>query len=348
MKIASYKIESFINSLKQNQDICGALIYGPESGLVAIYADKIAKLIVEDQNDPFLISTLDCKKIDEDNALLFDEFVSIPMLGERKLIKINKAGNSIGKAIKPIFENKSQKPNSKNFILITAEELESNSSLRKFAEDSQYFAAIACYEDDESTVKNVISSTLKQYNLEAEQGVIELIINKFGKNRLIILKELEKLALYLDEKRTVSIEDIQNIISDISQISINEFINSFFELNLKKSNYFLEKLFNEKTNSIVIIRFILNYLVKLITVKSNISKGLNLEQEIRSQKIFFKQEAIFKKHLNIWNLRELENLIAKAQELEINCKSSNSKNQEIMLLSFNNFCFLKYKNKLRN
>ncbi len=351
MKIAPYKIDSFINSLPDNKEIFGALIYGPESGLVSINTTKIANLIVPNSSDPFLISNIDVKQLEADNALIMDEFVSIPMLGGRKLIRVDNANNKITNSLKEIFGNnkkdgKFSKPTGENFILINAGQLEASSSLRKFAEINPHFASIACYEDNEMTIKNIIKERLAHYGLNVEEGVVDIIVNKFGKNRFIILNELEKLSIYMNNDKLVTRDIIQNVIADISQISINEFINSFFDLNLQKSNYFLEKLFSEKINAIAIIRFLSNYFIKLYTVQQNIANGSNLEQEIKSQRIFFKQEPIFRKHLKIWNLSSIKTLLLKLQELEIKSKSSGS-NPELLLSSFNNFCFLKYKNRLK-
>ncbi len=347
MKIAPYKIDSFINSLPQNKEIFGALIYGPESGIVSINSDKIAKSIVKNLSDPFLVSNIEQKRLEEDGALLSDEFVSMSMMGGRKLIRINNVNNKITNNLKAIFDNKkdSKKPIGTNFILISANELDNSSSLRKFAENNPYFAAIACYEDNEAAIKNIIRNKLREYNLKPENGVIELIIDKFGKNRLIILNEIDKLALYMDQNQDLTIDIVQKVIADISQISINEFINAFYNIDLKKSNFFLKKLINEKTNSITILRFLANYLFKLYVVKNNLEKGSNLESEIRLQRIFFKQEASFKRHLNLWNLSALKLLLKKLEDLEINCKDSNN-NPEILLLSFNNFSFLKFKKLL--
>ena len=349
MKIAPYKIDSFINSIANNKQIFGALIYGPESGIVTINSNKIAKSIVKNLSDPFLVSNIEQKRIDEDSSILSDEFVSMSMMGGRKLIKIHNATNKITNNLKNIFESKnnSGKIIGSNFILISAKELDNSSSLRKFAESSPHFAAIACYEDNENTIRNIIVNKFKEYNLTAENGVIDVIIDKFGKNRLIILNEIEKLALYMGKEQNITLEISQKVIADISQISISEFINSFYSLEIKKSNHLLEKLIQDKVNIITIVRSLSNYLLKIYIVKNNIKSGSNIDYELRSQRIFFKQETSFKKHLDLWNIQSLKIMLEKLQELELKCKDGVNK-PETLILSFNNFTFLKFKKLLSN
>jgi DNA polymerase-3 subunit delta len=352
MKVPPFKIDSFINSISKNKEIFGALVYGPESGLVSINSSKISKEIVCDPADPFLVTNIDPKKLDDDNALMVDEFVSISMLGGRKLIRVSGATNKVTSSLKLVFgENKKgqdfKQPIGNNFILISAKELESSSSLRKFCENNPYLATIACYEDNESTIRKIIVDKLRSCDLQVQDGVVDVIINKFGKNRLVILNELEKLAIYSCDNEIITIDDALNVVADISQISSSEFVNYFADLNLNKSNYFLEKLFSERVNCVMIIRYLSSYFIKLYTVKFNITNGSSLDKEIKSQRIFFKQESAFKRHLNIWDLNIIEVLLVKFQELEIKFKSSGT-NAELILSSFNNFCFLKYRHRSKH
>jgi DNA polymerase III delta subunit len=90
----------------------------------------------------------------------------------------------------------------------------------------------------------------------------------------------------------------------------------------------------------MILRFLVNYFTKLLLVKANIKNGSNLDLEMKIQSVFFKQQPIFKKHLNIWNEKAISNLLLKLQELEIKCKNSNF-DSELLLTSFINFVLLK-------
>lgn len=120
MKIAPYQIDAFIKSISQNNNLWGALIYGPESGLVSIRFSQIAKSIVSDLSDPFLVSNISKEQFSFDPAIMADEFFSIPMLGGRKLIMLEGAGNDLTSQLKIIFDE-SKKPVGENFILISAE-----------------------------------------------------------------------------------------------------------------------------------------------------------------------------------------------------------------------------------
>jgi DNA polymerase III subunit delta len=347
MQIKPYQAEAFINNIANNKEIFAVLVYGPESGLVSIRAKKIATAIVADLSDPFLVASLNEKQLDEDKGLLADEFASISMLGGRKLIMVD-GGNKMTESLKMIFEaGKKQKDFriiGENFIVIAAGDLEKSSSLRKFAEANPYIATIACYEDDVATISAIIRQKFKEQNFTFDNDVVEMLLNKFGKNRQIILNEIDKLALFMGEKRHISAEILQETIADIAEISAFQLVEEFANRDVKKAIFFLEKLFTEKTSPITIIRFLTNYFGKLSLVKNNIKNGSNLDLEMKIQNIFFKQQPTFKKHLNIWSEKAISNILIKLQELEIRCKNSNF-DSELLLSAFVSFVLMKKSSK---
>ena len=346
MQIKPYQAESFINNINNNREIFAVLVYGPESGLISIRSKKIATSIVADLSDPFLVVSLNEKQFDEDKGLLGDEFAAISMLGGKKLIMVD-GGNKITDSLKMIFESPKKVPKKTdfkvvgdNFILISAGDLDKNSSLRKFCEANPYIATIPCYEDDSATVSAIIRQKLKDQHLTFDNEIIEMLLGKFGKNRQIILNEIEKLALFMGNQRHITADILQANIADITEISAFQLVEEFANRDAKKALFFLEKLFTEKTSPITILRFLSNYFGKLILVKNNIENGSNLDFEMKIQNIFFKQQNTFTKHLNIWNSRAISNLLIRLQELEIKCKNSNF-DSEILLASFINFSLIR-------
>jgi DNA polymerase-3 subunit delta len=349
MQIKPYQAESFINNISGNKEVFAVLVYGPESGLVSIRSKNIAKAIVSDLSDPFLVVSLNEKQLDEDKGLLADEFAAISMLGGRKLIMVD-GGNKITESLKMIFEaSKKQKAGrdqesfkliGDNFILISAGDLDKSSSLKKFAEASPYIAAIACYEDDSATISNIIRQKFKEQNFIIDNEVIAILLNKFGKNRQIILNEIDKLALFMGAEKCVTVEILQANIADIAEISVFQLIEEFANRDTKKAIFFLEKLFAEKMSPITILRFLSGYFSRLLLVKNNIENGSNLDFEMKIQNIFFKQQPAFKKHLNGWSAKAIGIILIKLQELEIKCKNSQF-DSEILLSAFINFALMK-------
>jgi DNA polymerase III delta subunit len=336
MKISPYKIDEFIKNIDQNKNISSILIFGSESGLVSIRSKEITKKIIQDNSDPFAINNISSKQIEENGNILFDEFFSTSIFGtNKKLIKINPATNKITKNLKAVLEVEST---SDNFILLIANELDTSSSLRKFAEKSPKIAVIACYEDNIATISRIIREKFLENKINIESGVIEYINSKFGKNRLIILNEIEKIISYLDGQKNLTLKITQNLLSDISEVSINEFVNYFVALNLQKSITILDQIYYQKISPIVIIRYLQNYFFKLYKISAAITAGSNLETEMKIQRIFFKEQDFCRQHHQIWQIPSIEKMITKLQEVEIKCKKDYENCQNI----FNSFVNMTY------
>ncbi len=322
MKIVNAQIDSYIQKIAEAK-ISGCLVFGPETSVVNYRFDLIAKKIAPDLSDPFLVSHLGKERLSEDKGILADEFFSMSMLGGRKLILIKDCDVACGNALKILFEDKEYYKKSDNFILIQGGDLDKSSVLRKLSEENFNFAAIACYEDDERVIKKFISDELAKRQVKSSLQVVEMLVGKFGKNRQIILSELEKIMIFLGEEKNLTVDLISKISGFEEEISVNEFIESFvaqkFDIALNQA----EKLFKYGFEPITLIRFVANYLQKLYNAKCDIEfAGLDFEETVKAQKLFFKTEIEFRKNLKALSLNFLTKNLQKLFDLEAKIKTS--------------------------
>lgn len=295
MKIPSFQIENYIKKISAEK-IAGCLIFGPEQSLVSFRFDIIAKKIVTDLSDPFLVSHLSKDRLSADKAILSDEFFSFPMLGGRKLILIKDCDAISGAALKLLFEDQNFAKKSENFILIQAGDLDKSSFLRKLAEENPYFAAIACYEDDEGVIKKFISDTLLKKEIKFDAQVVATLVEKFGKNRQLILSELKKILVFLGEEKRLTADIVESITASEAEISANEFVINFAAQKFDLALAAAEKLFRDGFEVVTLLRFLSNYLQKIYRAKSEIDfGGLDFESAVKNQKLFFKTEINFAK-----------------------------------------------------
>lgn len=337
MKISSYQIDSYIQKIS-SEKIAGCLIYGPDLSKVQYYFDIIAKKIVNNLTDPFLVVNLNKEKIEEDNGVLSDEFFSISMLGGRKLILIKDCDLNTNKSLKILFENKNFS-HENNFVLIKAGNLDKSSSLRKICEDNQIFCTIACYEDNQSDIKKFIISELAKNKIKHNSPkILEAFVEKFGTNRDLIRNEIEKLVTYLDVEKNLNLELIQEITESKADISINEFVMNFASNKFEISLIQAEKLILNGEEVIVIIRFLSNYFQKLYFAKIDIElDNKTIEDVKKSQQIFYKMENDFVSHIKNLSLDFIVKTLKLLEILEIKVKSSNSQPSKLLSSFIVNF-----------
>ena len=321
MKIASAQIENYIQRIAAEK-IVGCLIFGPEESSINYRFDIIAKKISPDLSDPFLVVNISKERLAQDKSLLNDEFYSFSMLGGRKLILVKDCDINVISAIKALFED-ADFAKSENFILIQAGDLDKSSALRKACEDNPRFAVIACYEDDDRVIKSFIAAELFKYQIKSDSQLIDFLFEKFGKNRQNIISELEKITIYLGDKKDLTIETASKLTASEAEITTNDFIMNFAAQKFDIAMLRLEKLFKEGLEAITLIRFLSNYLQKLYYAKIEIElKNLDFESAIKSQRLFFKTEMEFRKHLKNNSLDFLTNTLHLLENLELKIKTS--------------------------
>jgi len=322
MKITSSQIENYLLRIA-NEKIAGCLVYGPEAIVVRARVEIIAKKIVKDLSDGFLVSNLSEEKLEIDNALLADEFYSMAMFGGRKLIIIKDASTYTAQALKALVANKDYAKKSDNFILIQADDLSKTSALRKIAEDNPSLASIACYEDSEQVIRQFIIDNLKQKNLKFNLKIVDLFLEKFGKNRQLIALEIEKISQYFASENNLESEALAQMLVDQSEISINQFISSFADQNFSMALKHANKLLSGDFEAIGLIRILSIYIQKLYHAKLALEQGgVDFETIIRQQNLFFKAQDDFRRHLKKLSLNFLIKILGDLEENEIKVKTS--------------------------
>ena len=337
MKISNNQIDFYIQKIN-NEKIAGCLVFGHDEASINYRFDMIAKKIVSDLSDPFLVAHITKDRLNQDKSLLHEEFYSFSMLGGRKLILIKDCDATTISSIKDIFEDSNFAKKSDNFILINGGDLDKGSAVRKLCEDSPYFAAIASYEDDDRVIKKFISDELLKYQIKANSQVTDLLFEKLGKNRQTIILEIEKIALFLDKEKNLTAEIVKILTAVEAEITANEFVMNFaaqkFDLALLQA----QRLTGEGFEAITLIRFLSNYLQKIYSAKLDIeSKKLNFEEAVAKQRLFFKVENEFRQHLKLFSLEKVVRNLLLLEKLEIEVKKYSS-SPRLLFIAFIQDC----------
>ncbi len=324
MKIPPAQIENYIQKISAEK-IIGCLIFGPEAAVVSHRFDVIAKKISPNLSDVFLVTNISKERLAEDKGILIDEFLSMSMLGGRKLILIKDGEAASAAALKLLFEDQNFFQKSENFILIQGGDLDKSSALRKVCEDNPHFAAIACYEDNDAVIKKYISDELNRRRIKFNSQVVAMFLEKFGKDRQMILQEMRKMITFLGEDKNLTIEVVERLTASESEISIAEFINNFAAKKFDLALISAEKLFRNAIDAITILRFLSNYMQKLHQARVEIDSGMvDFESAVKNQRLFFKVEGEFRKHLKSLSQKFLVKNLRDLERLEIKIKSSGS------------------------
>ena len=177
----SYIVENNLNIINTNF----SLFYGENLGL----QNEIKEKIKIKNKKSFIIN------IDQDNLILnqdefFSEILNASLFDEKKIYFINQGSDKILNIIKHIEPNIDNQE-----IYIFSKTLDKKSKLREYFEKSKNCSAIACYPDNEITLKKIILERLKEFEGLSAQN-LNLIIDNCNYDRAKLNNELKKIISF--------------------------------------------------------------------------------------------------------------------------------------------------------
>ena len=168
------------------------LFYGKNTGLKI---EEIQKL--KDKSKTKFIN-YDEKQIIENKDKFFETVLNGSLFDEGKTIIINRASDKILNIIEELSEKKIEHI----CFILNAEILDKKSKLRNFFEKSKIkHVAVAFYPDTNDVLFNLAQNFLINQKIILSRENINLVINKSNNDRKNLMNELEKIKLFLINKK---------------------------------------------------------------------------------------------------------------------------------------------------
>jgi DNA polymerase III subunit delta len=319
VKIPVKDIDNFLKKIPK--EIKSILLYGPDLGLVSERVNQIEKNYA-------LAGKFRYDQLKSNPYVALDSLRSIDLFNnsnsKEKLIIIDMPGATIAEPLVTILKDGKYT----GLIVLAAGDLASDSSIRKlFEKPIANIAAVPCYVEDQQTVARYIVEQFKINQISSEPGLVQQLSSflELG-NHALIKREIEKLILFLGDKKHLKLQDIEQYYELSGEISFDKLS---YNISLKQVRYtdrLVDKLQNEGHNLVSIIRFVSRHFFRLYQVKSLIEHGKTETTAMSSLQppVFFKQVADFNKSLQLWKVRELAEFLGKLNGLELLAKQNPS------------------------
>ena len=312
----SYLIEGNIDLLKEKI----ILFYGENLGLKDDLKNKIkdskkeASILIYNQDD-----------ILKNEDFFFNEILNVSLFDEKKIFFINEATDKILN----IIENIRDKIDNHEIFLFS-EILEKKSKIRNYFEKDKKLAAIACYNDNEITIKKIIQERLKGFRGLSTHNINTLIEN-CGLDRSKLKNELEKIIIFFSDKK-INNENLEELLNIKENNNFNSLKDEAINGNKIKTNKLLGDTIFEKEKNILYINLINQRLMKLsalieMTKLTNIDKAIS---EIKPP-IFWKDKPFYIAQIKKWNSQKIKNILNSTFDLEVTVKSNSSINHDLLI-----------------
>ena len=311
----SYLVEQNIGVLKNNL----VLFYGENTGLINDFKDKIIKSFSKCD-----IIKFNQEDILKNQNLLLNELQNISLFNQQKIFLIrdinDKAFNLINEIIPGIGENK---------IFLFSEILEKRSKLRTLFEKDKKSDIVPCYEDNDLTIKKIISNELKNITGVSSQ-TINLLKDVCGNDRSKLKNEIEKIKTLFNGKQ-ISFEELNKLLNLEENDDFKLLKNTAISGKKNETNKFLSKTFFENDKLAYYIATINQTFLRLKEV--NKDNNENIEKRIDQLKppVFWKDKSVFVEQAKLWNTKKINYILNLTYNLEIIVKSNAQIDKKIVV-----------------
>ena len=323
MKLTYRDIDAQVKKL--SPQYLAVLIYGPDEGLARERATKIAKQVVEDLQDPFLVAHLNPDTLKSEPGLLADEVAAISMMGGRRVIRIEGAAENAKAAVDAFLSN----PIGDGLVVVSSGNLKPTSGLRKLFEKAKNAAALPCYADNQASLDGLIHEVMRENGLSIDADAASFLQMNLGSDRLVSRSELNKLALYMGppkkrETDMVSLDDVAACVGDSGALTIDTITSATLSGNLRGLDDSLFKAFNRGENAIAVLRSLLRKVQRMHLARGYMDQGFSADQAMGKllPRVFAMETNKFKMDLNKWTTGRLASAMAITSAAEEDCKTT--------------------------
>lgn len=202
---------------KPDSKIRAVLLYGPDAGLVSERAQKLAALLAAREQPAGEIVRLDESDLEGDPERLSVELLTMPMFGGSKIVRTSTSRRVNTATLQPLVEGGGLA----GTLIVEAGALRNDDKLKALFEKSATAAAVVCYPDEGTSLDGLVSDMLNAAQIDITPDGRQELIARLGADRALSRSEIEKLALYAHGKARIELADVDAIVGDASDLTVD-------------------------------------------------------------------------------------------------------------------------------
>ncbi len=315
-EVSSQRVAGFL----ANPGACRAvLLHGEDAGLVRERAETLLRSVLGGAlDDPFRTAELSRDQAAKPGVLA-GEAASLALTGGRRVVRLREATDAHTEALKEVLATPGDA-----LILLEAGDLPKKSRLRTLAAAASEVMTIACYRERGAELSASIGRLLREQGVEAEPEALEWLSARLGEDRMLLRREVEKIALYVGESRRLTEEDAMACIAEGSALDLDEALMAATSGDLVTTDRALDAAFAEGAQPVAVLRAALRHVQRLHRAQST---GDSAE----SLRVFWRHKAAFDRALRLWPGAALEAASATLLEAERRTKTTAFRDVDLVL-----------------
>ena len=327
MRVRNAEADGFVRAPPEG--LGAALLHGPDAGLVRERAERLVRGVVpaDPGREAFAVTVLNGGQITEDPARLADEAAALSLMGEARVVWLRGAQESHAETIARALSG----PRAARLIVIEAGALRKSSPLRRlFEPGGPAKAAIECYPDDDRRLRRVITESLDEAGLVADDDALGYLDGVLGADRLATRAELAKLVAYMGDERRITRAHAEAAVGDSGVVTAEAAVLAAASGDLPGLERALTRAAAEGIAPTALVRTASTHFERLGRTLARIRAGEAPEAAIKRQRLHFTVAGAMAGQVRRWSPERVARAYGAFLEAEIAIKSADVPDRAIV------------------
>ena len=270
------------------------LLHGDDPGLVREQSDRLVHSVTG--GDALRLTELPREAL-KDVGVLAAEASSLPLTGGRCVVRVRDATDAATAAAKAALAGKGP-----GVVVLEAPELSGKGRLKTLLDAAPEAAVIACYRERGAELAGSIGRILAELGVSATSDAMQWLAQRLGEDRMLLRRELEKLAAYVGSGGRVEQEDAVACIAEGSALDLEEAIIAALAGDVPAADLALATAFAEGVQAVQVVRTVLRHLQRLQLAAQSVADGRSPGDALAELRppVFFRHRPTLERALRRW------------------------------------------------
>lgn len=283
---------------------------------VKIVKDKFLDPGLKDFNyDSYSASEVDASKV-------VNSAETLPVMAEKRVI-IVKDADEWGAKEKDIIVGYLKNPSISTCLILTAAKLDKREKFFNAFDKSG--VVILCQPLYKDGLKKWINQQIRKGAKSIDKDAVDMLIDASGNEMLSLNNDIDKLILYCNERKNITIKDVAAVSGSMRSFTVFEVVNAIIDRRLKDAVFSLHRAIDDGEPPVRIFYFILREFRMMLKAKTLISTGKPAEEAAKSAGVPPFKVKEFSQKVNKISRDDLFRLFDKLIDIDSRLKGSSLK-----------------------
>jgi DNA polymerase-3 subunit delta len=280
------------------------LVYGSDQGAITERARRLESLALQ-RGGADTVMRIASDELSAYPGRVADEMQSDSLFGGEPVVtlRVTDGRHNVIGALQPVLARQTAAA----WLIVEAGDLAAASPLRKAFERARHAVAAPAYPLEGRDLTSMVRAAAEEAGVTIEPPALELLLESLGGDRLAGRGELEKLFLYVDETKTVTVDDVEAVVGDTTAARTDQVIDAALLGDNEALEAELDRMRAEGGSAGALGTLTLRHLILLQTLRTTVDAGMPVSDAISRARppIFFRRKSNVEAELSRWSVDAL-------------------------------------------